>query len=45
MNVVAGVLVIIFLEYQNFSVFHLIVVKLWLLIGDNIPDVCIVSDF
>jgi len=43
-NVVV-VVVVRFSKYYNFSVSQLIVIKLRLLIGDNIPDFRIVSDF
>jgi len=42
---VVGVVVIRFLKYQNFFISQPIVIKFRLLIGDNIPDFRIVSDF
>jgi len=41
--VLVGVLVVI--RFSNFSISQPILIKLRLLIGDNIPDFHIVSDF
>jgi len=44
--VVLGVLVVIrFSKYYNFFISQPIVIKLWLLIADKIPDFRIMSDF